>query len=322
MTGKMHVKQQVITERIHLGISACCIGAPVRWNRRGWDRVKGLGQEAHDFHWHPVCPECMAGMPVPRDPIAISGPSGADVWSGGAKVKGGGRDWSEAMLHSCRVCMDVLKRSGCRAFVFMEGSPSCGVYRTTLKDRRLGKPPGTFGALLLDNGFFLIPALDLDSPVKWWDWRRRLHAFTWLEAQPMTTAAELQHVWSVLKYLCQELNQQEARRIGHEIAGLKKSALVEFAENLRSYWLEIFRQPSTQARIEQSLWKHYCHFKKMLGEENPLISMPKTPRGKKRIAQEISLLERQAFDSGVLFGASPVIYRSPGRVKAKEEAEI
>jgi uncharacterized protein YbbK (DUF523 family) len=313
------MEQQIITEKIHLGVSACCAGAPVRWNRRGWDRVKALEQEAHEFHWHPVCPECMSGMSVPRDPIAIAGASGDDVWTGKARVRGSGKDFSQDMMDGCQICLDVLKKAGCKAYVFMEGSPSCGVYRTTLKDRRLGKPPGVFGSMLLKEGFFLIPALDLDSPIRWWDWRRRLHAFTWLEKQEITTAAELQKVWSVLKFLCQELLQQEARKTGKEIAAVKKSEIVEYGKKLKKFWLDVLRRPSTQPRIEQSLWKHYCHFKKVLGEENEMISKPKTPRAKRRIVKEISLMERRAFDTGILFGASPVIYRDAGRVKNRDE---
>lgn len=34
------------------------------------------------------------------------------------------------------------------------------------KDKRLGNPPGVLGAMLLKEGFFLVCADDLESPIK------------------------------------------------------------------------------------------------------------------------------------------------------------
>jgi hypothetical protein len=133
----------LIEERIRIGVSACNAGARVGWNRAGWDRIAAIRREMTGFIWTPVRPEVMSVFGVPRDPVRLSGGNGHDLWQGTARMK---------------------NRSG--------------VYRTTLKNKRLGNPPGVFGSLLLQEDLFLIPAVDLESPIKWWDWRRRLHAFT------------------------------------------------------------------------------------------------------------------------------------------------
>lgn len=59
-----------------LGISACCMGCPVRYNGRGFDLLKNLGREKGDFTYCPVCPESLAGLGVMRDPIHLTG----DLW--------------------------------------------------------------------------------------------------------------------------------------------------------------------------------------------------------------------------------------------------
>lgn len=311
--------QTLLTEKIALGISACCVGAPVRWNRRGWNRIAALGREANDFRLHPVCPECMAGFSVPRDPIRIAGKSGEEVWGGTARVVQCGRDVTAMLKAGCDACLETLKRANVAGFVFMEGSPSCGVFRTSLKDGRLGSPPGLFGAVALREGWFLIPALDLESPVRWWDHRRRLHAFVWLRSLPIRTKAELYEAWHAFKFLAQEIDEQAARKVGHDFAGLKKQDLPAAVEAFRRDWLAALRRPSTQARIEQYLWKGYVHYKRVAGETLDFVNPPKTPRGKTAIARELSRMERAAHEKGIPFGAAPVLYRAP-RAAAKTAA--
>lgn len=64
----MEKKNVVIHDKITIGISACCMGSPVRYNNKGWDMLATLGREKQDFMWCPVCPETMSGLGVPRGP--------------------------------------------------------------------------------------------------------------------------------------------------------------------------------------------------------------------------------------------------------------
>lgn len=77
----------LLSDRIPIGISACCMGSPVRYNGKGWDLLKNLGREKGDFTWCPVCPECMAGLGVPRDPVHVVGADGGKVWTGEARIR-------------------------------------------------------------------------------------------------------------------------------------------------------------------------------------------------------------------------------------------
>ncbi|MDR5659889.1 DUF523 domain-containing protein [Serpentinicella sp. ANB-PHB4] len=307
--------ERIIDERVVLGISACNMGAPIRYNQKGWDRLSNLGREQGDFIWHPVCPEVMAGLGVPRDTIKIVGGNGNDVWEGNARVRSSSaRDVTEELKEASLQTLDLLKKVNAVGYVYMEGSPTCGVERTTLKGRSAGKPPGVFGALLIKEGFFLIPALDLESPIKWWDWRRRLHAFVWVKKQEIRNKQDLYNFWYTVKFLCQELAPKAAKQIGKDLANLPKGFDANIAENIKNEVTTILRKPSTLPRIKQRLWKSYVYYKQKFNEEIDLIKRPETDRGMTRIAQELILLEREAFEKGTFFSSAPILYRDKQRI--------
>jgi uncharacterized protein YbbK (DUF523 family) len=300
----------VITDKLKIGISACCMGCPVRYNARGWDMLKPLGREKSDFIWVPVCPESMAGLGVPRDPIHVAGTDGSAIWRGEAKVVNrGGNDVTEAVKAGANACMETLDRAAISAYVYMDGSPTCGVYRTTLKKQKRGNPPGVFGAMLLEKGYFLIPASDLQSPLKWWDWRRRLMAFEWIKTVAITDMKTLYAVWHQLKFICQELDEPWARALGNQMASISRSELPQFAETFRSEIMAVLRRPSTPAKITNRLWKHYTYYRKVSGKTIPEINDPTFKRNVTTIAGEMIKMERAAIDDGILFGNTPVIYR-------------
>ena len=300
----------LIHEKIRIGVSACNAGARVRWNRAGWDRIAPLNREMTSFVWTPVCPEVMSGFGVPRDPVRLSGGDGRDLWKGTARMKNrSGEDLTDKIRAGCRDCFQTLKRAGVEAFVFMEGSPTCGVYRTTLKNRRLGHPPGVFGALLLEEDLFLIPALDLESPIKWWDWRRRLHAFCWLKRLEIASKEELYTAWHHLKFLCQEVDLQEARRIGAWLADLPKRFSQDQAEAWKSATLRLLRRPSSFRRISSIMQKHYAHYRKHFNPEAQDLKAPVQEMSKHRFVEELLAMEKRAVTEGYDFEGAPVLFR-------------
>lgn len=295
--------------KVVLGISACGYGCKFRYNGKGWDLLSTLGRDKSIFVFQPVCPEIMAGFGVPRAAIRIQGGSGEGVWTGTSRVKSAqGLDVTDALMKSSLRAIDQLKQSGCHGFVYMEGSPSCGVHRTTLKNKRLGKPPGVFGALLLKEGFFLIPAHVLQSPIQWWDYKRRFLAFEYLRQLEVTGLDQLYTFWHGYKFLCQELDEKRARAIGAELASLKVFNADQW-QLLKSEILMMLRLPSTVSRIKEKLWKQYSFYRKKGLLDLPDIQDPTALRNATLLAKELTLLEKELFLKGELFGAVPVIQR-------------
>ncbi len=306
--------EYILKEKIRIGISACNFGAKVRWNHLGWDRVQAIGREKHDYIWVPICPEVNSGLGVPRPPMRVVSGNGDDVWVGKARMKNKkGIDVTEDVKRGAKASLDILKRSNVEAYVFMEGSPSCGVYRTTLKNKRLGKPPGVFGSLVLKEGLFLIPALDLESPWKWWDWSRRLHAFVWLRRQEIKTKKELYDVWHFLKFICQEVDVPTATLIGQRLANAPKTIDSDFISTWKSDVLCSIRRPSRLNRIYSILIKHYAHYRKQFGLKIEDIRSPDITGGKRDFVAELGKMERKSYSEGYHFAGRPIIYKPDNR---------
>lgn len=317
---KMNV---IIHDKITIGISACTMGCPVRYNSKGWDLTAGIGREKNDFKWVPVCPETMSGLGVPRDPIHLSGGNGADVWSGIAIVKNrGGRDVTDDVMFGAKSCLETLDRAKTTAYVYMEGSPTCGVYRTSLKKEKRGNPPGIFGTILLDREYFLIPATDLQSPIRWWDWRRRLLAFHWFRSLELNDKNSLYEAWYKLKFLCQEIDETWAREMGRRLANLGKKPEPEVISGIRREILDVLRKPSTTVKITQMLWKNYSYFRKAKGKPVEGINSPDFRRNVTSIAKELTMMERTAFEDQIFFASSPVLYRDKGRMPKTEVPDL
>lgn len=316
---------EIITERPRIGISACLFDCPVRYNGRRFDEVAKLGRERADFTFTPVCPECMAGLGVPREPIHLTG-TGAEVLAGEGKVKDRhGGDLTERLVDGSRACMDALERAGVRAVILKESSPSCGMAKARVGMRRrettLGS--GVFATMLADSGWFLIPSTAFDSALAWWDWRRRLHAWLWLSERSLATNGDLTSAWHVVKFILQETQRAEADRIGRELAALPKRTPRETLERLRGEILDALRVPTTRRRATAALWKTYTHYKKRGQLEGVdlhelTVRSPEVLRNVTTIAEELTGLERIGFENDLLFGTSPVLYRDARRVRARD----
>jgi uncharacterized protein YbbK (DUF523 family) len=320
---------QVITERPRIGISACIFDCPVRYNGKGMDRVSALGRERADFAFTPVCPECLAGLGVPRMPIHLTG-TGQEVLSGAARVRDRrGRDVTAAAVEGSRACIEALERAGVRAVIVRESSPSCGLYKTRvgLRRRESALGSGVFGAMLLETGWFLMPDAAFDSALSWWDWRRRLHAWLWLSDRTLATNGDLTSAWHVVKFILQETQRAEADRIGRGLAALPRRAPLEELETWRTAILDALRVPTTRQRAMAALWKTYAHHAKRgqldgVDLHDLTVRSPEVLRNVTTIAAELTGLERIGFENGLLFGKSPVVYRDVRRVRAREESPV
>jgi len=293
-------------------VSACTDRCPVRYNGKSFDLLAGLGRERSSFAVTPVCPECMAGLGVPREPIHLTG-DGADVLAGRAHVRDRhGRDVTARLIAGASACLDALERAGVEAVVAKEGSPSCGLYQArTGRARRQTSGAGVFGAMLLERDWFLLPDTALASPLRWWDARRRLHAWLWLQRREIDSTPRLQETWHVLKYLVQELERPLADEIGRDVAGMGAFDPA-LAASVRARVLSALRHQSEPRRIRQSMWQAYARFRKRgdLAPNEVCVDAPDEPLGSRAVAEELLQLEKVSYQHELLFGPSPVLARS------------
>lgn len=109
---------------IRIGISACLLGNPVRFN--GGHKESRLCSEtlARHFDFVPICPEVAIGLGTPREPIRLVGDPANPHAVGIAHPE---QDVSEALTtYGTQVADELDDISG---YILMQKSPSCGMER-------------------------------------------------------------------------------------------------------------------------------------------------------------------------------------------------
>lgn len=99
-------------------ISACLLGRPCRYDGGS----KGLNSSITDalrakYQLIPVCPECMGGLAIPRQPSERKGE---------LVVMKDGTNVTESFLLGARRTLDTALENGCTCALLKERSPSCG----------------------------------------------------------------------------------------------------------------------------------------------------------------------------------------------------
>ncbi|MBN8293024.1 DUF523 domain-containing protein [Rhodobacter sp. NTK016B] len=110
-------------------VSACLLGAPVRYD----GRAKTLSGSLIE-NWRAtdrlvsLCPEVSAGLATPRRPAEIEpGASAAEVLDGTARVlTDTGEDVTAYFVRGAQIALDTAKARDCHVALLTDASPSCG----------------------------------------------------------------------------------------------------------------------------------------------------------------------------------------------------
>jgi uncharacterized protein YbgA (DUF1722 family)/uncharacterized protein YbbK (DUF523 family) len=144
-----------MAEKIKLGISACLMGEPVRWNG-GHARDRYLTDILGQYvEYVPVCPEVECGMGVPRETLRLVGnPDNPNLVTSKTNM-----DHTHRMTEWARKRVEELEKENLCGFVFKKNSPSSGLYKVPVKNFK-GMPQkkgqGIFARVFTDH-FPLIP---------------------------------------------------------------------------------------------------------------------------------------------------------------------
>lgn len=170
-------------------------------------------------------------------------------------------------------------------------------------------PPFVLGEVKeLDEAYF-VPISTLEDPLKLWDLKRRILAYHWMKSVPLLHRQSLFESWYILKFLCQELKNVDARQLGRDIAALQSDAGIEVLEEFRGKILSLLQYPSTPEKIRGSLWKNYTNQLKKTHHPLSEIRDPKDGVFEDTLVHELHLLEEEAMKKHIFFGTSPVLYK-------------
>jgi len=116
----------------------------------------------------PLCPEQLGGLPTPRPPVGFIGGTAEDLWTGAPglrMVSTEGDDYTEAFMRGAWEVLRIAKLTGAKRAILHNGSPSCGVTKTSVYDTKgsltSGEGCGVLSWLLKKND------LDVISSDEW-----------------------------------------------------------------------------------------------------------------------------------------------------------
>ena len=147
-------------KKIKLGISACLLGRPVRYD--GGNKLDTFLRDTvgRSVEYAPVCPEAEAGFGIPREPMQLEGDPKFHGTPRMMTIETR-RDMTEAMVSWAEKRLDELAKDGLSGFILKSRSPSCGVGSTPLfgEAGEVDTVSGIFARMLIKR-FPLLPVTD------------------------------------------------------------------------------------------------------------------------------------------------------------------
>jgi uncharacterized protein YbgA (DUF1722 family)/uncharacterized protein YbbK (DUF523 family) len=256
-------------EKIRLGISACLLGEPVRYDGgHKLDRfiAETLGRYVE---FVPVCPEVECGLGVPREAMRLVGdPDAPRLMTIHTKV-----DLTDRMLAWAQKRVEELERENLCGFIFKSKSPSSGmerirVYREPPTGSPVPRGVGLFARTFMAR-FPLLPVEDegrLHDPVLRENFIERLFVMQrwreFLAAGPARRHLVAFHTRHKLLILAHSPNHY--RDLGRLVARAKELALPELCRLYQSRLMEALRLKATPRKNTNVLSHLMGYFKKDL----------------------------------------------------------
>lgn len=127
-------------------VSSCLIGLCTRYDGCSKPDTACL-QALRDFHYIPVCPEQLGGLPTPRTAADLTGGDGMDILKGHALViNRDGVDVSREFIAGAQAVLQIAMDQDIKLAMLKAKSPSCG----------LTPMLGVTAALLREHGIHII----------------------------------------------------------------------------------------------------------------------------------------------------------------------
>jgi uncharacterized protein YbgA (DUF1722 family)/uncharacterized protein YbbK (DUF523 family) len=256
--------------RIKIGISACLLGQPVRWNgghKLDHFIVDTLG-EYLDFV--PVCPEVEAGFPTPREALRLVGdPESPRLVTSRTNIDHTGRmsEWAERRVRE-------LEREDLCGFIFKSDSPSSGLLRVRVYNAK-GMPEkkgvGVF-ARAFTRHFPRVPVEEegrLNDPKLRETFIEQIFTLKrWREglAGPLR-AATLVDFHSRHKLLILSHSPVHAARMGKLVADARRTPIREVFAAYEQLLIDALRLKSTVAKHVNVLQHIMGYFKRQLSAD-------------------------------------------------------
>ncbi|EIK53673.1 hypothetical protein YO5_15220 [Stutzerimonas stutzeri TS44] len=252
----------VVTPRI--GISACLLGEPVRFN--AGHKQSALCREvlAQHLQFVPLCPELAIGLGTPREPIRLVGTAEQPRARGSVHAE---LDVTEQLAaYGREVAAQLGDISG---FILMQKSPSCGMERVKLYGENGHSLPATASGIFARALMEARPDLPVEEDGRLHDPVLRENFLTrvYAHAQWQRLLRDgLSHraivdFHSRYKYQLMAAHPQQYRALGRRVANLREQALEDFAPQYLRDFMQALGRPATRG-THCNVLQHLCGYLK------------------------------------------------------------
>lgn len=252
---------------LRLGISACLLGQPVRYDG-GHKRDGFLTDQLGPFvEWVPVCPEVEAGMGLPRPSMRLVRERDALR----LLEKESGIDHSPRLSSFSRRRVRELRKLELSGYVLKKDSPSCGMTRVKVfgakgMPRREGR--GLFAEALLEA----LPDLPveeegrLNDPHLRENFIERIFAFARLRAlfRDRWSPRKVVAFHTAHKLQLMAHSPSAYRSLGRRVAAVKEAPRAEFRKHYAAEFMAALRKLASRGRNVNVLQHAAGYFKRQL----------------------------------------------------------
>ncbi|WP_042859178.1 2-thiouracil desulfurase family protein [Dickeya sp. NCPPB 3274] len=254
---------------IPVGISACLLGNPVRFDGGHKRLAFAVEQLAPYFHFEPVCPEMAIGLPVPRPALRL-------VKSDEGRLRllasnGSGLDVTDNMAaFSAEKAAELAHLCG---YIVCAKSPSCGMERVKIYDAAQNNARKSGVGLFTQQVRETLPWLPVEEDGRLHDPALRenfiarvyaLHEFNQLWEKGLSRGA-LMSFHSRYKLLLLAHSQPEYRELGPFVAAMDQwDSLEAFAAQYRLRFMTLLSRPATRRNHTNVLMHVQGYFRRQL----------------------------------------------------------
>jgi len=252
-----------------IGIGACLIGQPVRYNGESKRRNPHIESLREHADLRPFCPEMGIGLGVPRQTVRLVGEPGRERL---VDSDTGSHDHTEAMKAYARTVLQQEPRLA--GYILVKGSPSCGYERVKRYNDKghiaANDASGLFAAELMH----LHPLLPVEEDGRLHDHSLRenfiTRVYAWHDWQQFSAGAVDHHgltrFWARYKYLVMAHHVEGYRRIGRLLANGKARPTAAIAEEFITLLMAALAKPATRKTHTNVLQHMRGYLKRELGE--------------------------------------------------------
>jgi uncharacterized protein YbgA (DUF1722 family)/uncharacterized protein YbbK (DUF523 family) len=258
-------------DKPRLGISACLLGQPVRFDG-GHKRDTFLTQKLGPWvDWVSVCPEVGSGLGVPRPTLRLVGASEGPPRLVAPKT---GIDHTEAMQRFSAKEIERLRGMHLCGFVLKSKSPSCGMERVKVYGGAVATRGGrgVFAAALID-AFPLLPIEEegrLNDALLRENFVEQIFAYkrwqSFRAAGP--TRGGMVQFHAAHKYLLLSHSPEHYEHLGHVVADMKGKTIEAVCEAYGTLLMQGLKQRATMRKHTNVLQHMLGFFKRSLGTDD------------------------------------------------------